>query len=79
MGDAAVNRVKIMILDCLPKRGDLLTLAQSQGKFRMAADSKLLSFAGPAQHSIFKTVHGWVQAMANGQAPTVEKGKANPF
>lgn len=79
-GESAGERVKALVLSCLPEvGGDVRTLSESVTLFQTAADSKLLSFAGPSHQAMFKSVHEWILAMASGRNPEVEKGGSTGF
>lgn len=57
-GEAAGERVKALVLRCLPQLdGTQRPLSESVSLFRAAAGSKLLPFAGPSRQAMFRPVH----------------------
>lgn len=73
IGEKAAERVRALILQCLPTAEKPLKLPESVMLFSRAAESLLLAFAGPSPQVMFKSVQSWVINMNNGRVPDVDK------
>ena len=72
MGAPGTERMKALILECLPGPADKWSLEQCDARLKHLAGSRLLHFCGSSMQAIFSSIHGFVSTMLQGKSPNLQ-------
>ena len=78
-GPGAGRRLKSMIEESCPRKGDRRTVAMVEQAFTNMADGKLMGFCSLGVRSIFHTVHGWAKCIAEQKLPGIRGAAKDEF